>query len=82
MTDFETICRILSEMHIAYTEEDDYVDFVEFNDLGVPLAYFINEGLATPSKEGKEKVLETWELLMAVGNKEDTGFTELADVLD
>ena len=82
MTDFETICKILSEMHIAYTEEDDYVEFVEFNDLGVPLAYFINEGLATASKEGKEKVLETWELLMKVGNKKDTGFTELAEVLD
>jgi len=69
-------------MHVAFKEEGDYAEFVEFNDLGVPLAYFINEGLAEPSKEGREKVLETWGLLMKTVRKKDSGFTELDEVLD
>jgi hypothetical protein len=82
MTDFNTICKILGEMHISYTEDGLHSDFVQFNDLGVPLAYFVSEGLATPSEEGRDKILETWELLMRAAEKEDTGFSELDDVLD
>ena len=82
MTDFETICKILSEIHVAYTEEGDHADFAEFNDLGVPLAYFVYQGLAVPSQEGKDKILETWELLLKAQELEDTGFSELDDLLD
>lgn len=82
MTDFDTVCKILSEIHVAYTEEGDHADFAEFNDLGVPLAYFVHEGLAVPSQEGKDKILETWELLLKAQELEDTGFSELDDLLD
>ena len=82
MTNFETICKILSEIHVRYTEEGDHSEFVQFNDLGVPLAYFVHEGLAIPSQEGKEIILETWGLLMNVAKKKDIGFTELDEVLD
>ncbi len=82
MTDFDTVCKILNEIHVAYTEEGDHADFAEFNDLGVPLAYFVHQGLAVPSQEGKDKILETWELLLRAQELEDTGFSELDDLLD
>ena len=82
MTDFNTICKILGEMYITHTEDSLHSDFVQFKDLGVPLAYFVSESLATPSEEGRDKILETWELLMRAAEKQDMGFSELDDVLD
>lgn len=82
MTNFENVCKILHEMHVRYTEEGDHAEFVQFNDLGVPLAYLSHEGLATPTEAGKNTILETWGLLMKAAKKKDVGFTELDEVLD
>jgi hypothetical protein len=45
MTTFESMCEILSEFWAEYRDEDELKDFVAYNDLGLPLAYFINESI-------------------------------------
>lgn len=82
MTDFSNICDILGELFINYKEDKEFKDFIEFNDLGLPLAYMVREHLATPSDDGVRYIMETWEIFLAGLNLKDTGFTDLDSVLD
>jgi len=75
MTDFYIKCQILGQIYRDHREE--YKDFIEFNDLGFPLAFFNAEGLALPSSDGMRYVEETWDLLLAELNLDDTGFDDL-----
>ena len=79
MTDFYIKCQILGHMYRDNMEE--FKDFMEFNDLGFPLAYFNSEGLALPSVDGVRFVEETWDLLLAELNLSDTGFEDLDHLL-
>ena len=80
VTDFWERCLILSEFAIRYEEE--YQEFIEFNDIGFPLAYFNAEHLALPSIDGMKYVDETWTLLLAEMDVEDTGFEDLDDLIN
>jgi len=79
MTDFYIKCQIMGDLYKNYRE--DFKDFIEFNDLGFPLAFFNSEGLALPSSDGMRYVEETWELLLAELNVEDIGFEDLSHLL-
>ena len=40
--------------------------FCEYNDVGLPLAYFLSEGLVTEiTEDGQNYVIETFDLLLA-----------------
>jgi hypothetical protein len=73
-------CEILGQFYSQYKEEKDFEDFMEFNDLGLPLAYFVSENLCEVSDDGVRYINETWELFIASLEIEDTGFTNLEDV--
>ena len=45
MTDFHKVCEILGELYSLYKDDQEFKDFIEFNDLGLPLAYFVAENL-------------------------------------
>lgn len=80
MTDFYIKCEILGELYQNYKE--DFKDFIEFNDLGFPLAYFNAQGLALPSVDGVRFIEETWDLLLTELNVEDEGFEDLPHLLE
>jgi hypothetical protein len=80
MTDFFIKCQILGDLYENY--EEDFKDFIEFNDLGFPLAYLNAQGLALPSSDGMRYVEETWDLLLSELNVEDEGFEDLPHLLE
>lgn len=82
MTDFSNVCDILGELYSQYGEEKEFKDFIEFNDLGLPLAYMVRERLATPSDDGIRYIMETWELFLHSLGAEDTGFANLDELLN
>jgi hypothetical protein len=82
MTDFSNICDILGELYSQYSEDKEFKDFIEFNDIGLPLAYFVREHLASPSDDGVRYIMETWDLFITSLDIEDTGFNNLNEVLD
>jgi len=45
VTDFYRACAILSELYMGYGDDPEFRDFIEYNDIGIPLAHFINDGL-------------------------------------
>jgi hypothetical protein len=82
MTDFNDQITILSQLYANYKEDKGFKDFVEFNDLGLPLAYFTAEGLAVPSEDGMRYISETFELFVGSLGIDDTGFTSLEEMLN
>ena len=80
VTDFSDVVKILGELYTNYKDDKELEDFFEFNDLGMPLAYFAAEGLAQPSEDGNKYILETWAIFLAGLNIEDTGFSNLEEV--
>jgi hypothetical protein len=82
LTNYSNICTILGDLYINYKEDKGLSDFIEFNDLGLPLAYFQTEGLADVSEDGKKYILETWELFLVSLGLKDTGFDNLNQVFD
>ena len=81
MTDFSSKCSILGEIWEDHREDNNFVDFVEFNDLGLPLAYLNSEGLAVPSSDGIGHIEETFALFLSGLNVRDTGFNNLNEVM-
>ncbi len=82
VTDFRNICEILGKLYSVYKEDEEFKDFIEFNDLGLPLAYFVAENLCEVSDDGSRYITETWALFLAGLNLEDTGFSDLDEVFE
>lgn len=81
-TTYENKCYILAEVWLGYRLDPQFVDFVEYNDLGLPLAYAIANKIVPSSDKAKNFVEETFDLLLAgVGIDEDTGFENMDDIL-
>ena len=80
MTDFDSKCKILGHFWSNYRDESDFADFMEFNDLGMPLAYHVSENLSEVADDGVRYINETFDLFIASLEIEDTGFTNLEDV--
>lgn len=81
MTDFSNICRILADLYSDYSEDPGFREFIEFNDLGLPLAYLEKENLCAVTGDGEKYIAETWQLFLASLNLEDEGFESLDEVL-
>jgi hypothetical protein len=82
VTDFENQASILAKLYMNYQDDVQFEDFVEYNDVGLPLAYLMSEGLSIPTDDGVRYIQETWELFLGGLNIEDTGFETLEDVFE
>jgi hypothetical protein len=80
MTDFTKVCEILGALYINYRDDKEFEDFLDFNDLGLPLAYFVNEGLCQVSDDGARYITETWTLFLASMDLSDTGWDSLEEM--
>jgi hypothetical protein len=82
-TNFETKCAILSDLWLNYKDNDELEDFVEYNDLGLPLAYLIHTNLVAVTEEGMPYVDETFNLLCtALGLDSDEEYTSLNELME
>jgi hypothetical protein len=80
-TNFKTRCDILSELWLGYRSDEQFDDFVQYNDIGLPLAFLVSEELVEPGDKAKEMVNETFEILLTLLEIEDSGFDSLDDLL-
>lgn len=76
-TDFSNKIQILGEFYFAYRDDKDIKQFIEFNDLGLPLAYLASEELCEVTEQGTNYINETWNLLMTALGIEDIGFPDI-----
>ena len=80
-TNFLNKTSILSELWMNYRDDEGLQDFVEYNDLGLPLAYFLYNELVLPTKQSEIYIEETFNLLVAALEVEDIGFESLDEML-
>jgi hypothetical protein len=81
-TAFKTRCQILAQLWMEYRGDTEFQDFVEYNDLGLPLAYAISEGIVEKTDIASNFINEAFEILLSALGVEDTGFESLEDLLD
>jgi hypothetical protein len=80
-TNFLNKTSILAELWMNYRDDEGLQDFVEYNDLGLPLAYFLYNELVLPTKQSEMYIEETFNLLVAALEVEDIGFESLDEML-
>ena len=81
-TTFSSKTLILSDLWLNYRDEEQFKDFVAYNDLGLPLAYAIANNVVEATPVAEKFINETFDLLLAGLGVEDTGFELLDDLLD
>jgi hypothetical protein len=81
-TNFSNQIEILGEFYQNYKEDKKLKDFLDFNDLGLPLAYFASENLCQISDDGMRYIAETWEMFLLALDIKDEGFTTLQELFD
>ena len=80
-TTIENQTLILADLWLNYRNDEEFVDFIQYNDLGLPLAYAIDSGIVKMTETAQSFIEETFSLLLAGLDIEDTGFETLDDVL-
>jgi len=80
-TTFNDKCGILADLWMNYRADADFSDFIEYNDLGLPLAYLLSEKIVSGNKEANTFIDETFDLLLAALGLEDEGYDVLDDLL-
>lgn len=81
-TSFGKQSEILANLWLHYKNDEDFVDFVEYNDIGLPLAYVIASEIVEPTELAEKFIRETFALLLeALEIEEDEGFESLDELL-
>jgi hypothetical protein len=80
-TDFSKKIEILGQFYMRYRDEGEMSDFIEFNDIGLPLAYLTAEGLCEISDDGAKYIAETWDIFLSSLGLQDEGFHDLDQML-
>ena len=80
-TPFSKKCEILGELWLAYRQDEELEDFIEYNDLGLPIAYAIANDIVKSTDLAKSFVEETFDLLITSLKVEDTGWDNLDELL-
>jgi hypothetical protein len=80
-TDFSNKISILAELWMNYREDDHLDDFMEYNDLGLPMAYLLMNEIVLPSEQSALYIDETFDLLLNALSVEDKGFESLDELL-
>ena len=81
-THFSNKVTILADLWMNYRDDEEFIDFVEYNDLGLPFAYGLANNLVSKlTPTGEDLINETWDLFLSGLGLDDTGFEVLDDVL-
>ena len=81
-TTLDNKTNILAQLWLDYRNDEEFADFIEYNDLGLPLSYAISTNIVKISPEAEKFINETFELLLAGLEIEDTGFEDLESLLE
>jgi hypothetical protein len=79
---FQNKVTILSELWMNYRDDDELQDFIEYNDLGLPLAYFLMNEIVLPTEQAEIYINETYDLFVASLTVEDREWESLDEMLN
>jgi hypothetical protein len=74
--------NILAELWMNYREDYELEDFMEYNDLGLPLAYLLASEIVLPTPQAELYINETYDLLVAYFTVEDREWKSLDEMMN
>jgi hypothetical protein len=81
--DFNGKCNVLAELWFDYRDDEEFKDFIEYNDIGLPLAYLISSEIAKPTGVAEQYINETYNLLAeALKVSDTTPYSTLDEMLE
>ena len=80
-TTYSNKVAILADLWLNYKSDENFADFIEYNDIGLPLAYAIDNDIVKTTELAEGFVNETFTLLLAGLEIEDTGYDNLDELL-
>ena len=78
---FENKVTILAELWMNYRDDDELKDFIEYNDIGLPLAYLLMNEIVLPSEQSAIYINETYDLFVSSLAVEDKEWQSLDEML-
>jgi hypothetical protein len=78
----ETKARILADLWTEYRDDENFTEFIEYNDLGLPLAYALTNSIIESTPMVEQFVNEAFRLLVAGLEIEEAEYQNLSDMLD
>lgn len=79
--DFADKTGVLGQLWIEFRGDEDFSDFMEYNDLGLPMAYMVAEGLIKEcSPVGDDLINETFSMFLALLEVKESDFDVLESI--
>lgn len=72
---------ILAELWMNYRDDDELEDFIEYNDIGLPLAYLLMNEIVLPSEQSAIYINETYDLFLGALGIPDKEWESLDEML-
>lgn len=83
--EFADRCAILGQFWYEFRDDEELKPFISYNDVGLPLAWFIATGVVTPLPMAEEYVNETFAMFldaMEVTEEDVADVDNLDDLLE
>ena len=64
-TNFADKCGILGQFWFEFRDDEELSVFIDYNDVGLPLAWFIATGVVEPLPTAEDFITETFNLFLA-----------------
>lgn len=83
-TPFSNKCDILGSLWISYRYDSEFEEFIRYNDIGLPLAYFVATGMINDlSDRGKQMIEDSWVLFSeALQLSDDVEYKRLDEIFE
>ena len=72
---------ILAELWMNYREDEELQDFIEYNDLGLPMAYLLMNEIVSPTEQSAIYINETYDLFLGALGIPDKEWESLDEML-
>jgi hypothetical protein len=80
---FSRKCSVLADLWLNHKGNEQLADFIEYNDIGLPLAYAFAEDLAKPTELATKYIEETYALLVeALGLTDSEEWESIDEMFD
>ena len=80
-TSYESKLEILADLWLNYKNDEEFEDFFEYNDIGLPLAYLLSNDIVKGTDVSEGFITETFALFLEGMEVKDQGFESLDEIL-
>lgn len=79
---FTDRCGILGQFWYDFRDDEDLKPFISYNDVGLPLAWFIATGVVAPLQMAEEYINETFAMFLSAMEVEEEDVVDVDNLDD